>query len=146
MRLRSAAIALTVVGAFALGACGGEKEPTPTESSTPAADSSKTGGTETGTTGTESTDAVSVGHAIGVTVKDGAVTPSGQRVEVTAGEPITFVIDSDVAGELHAHSSPEHEIEFEPGTTEAEITIDRPGIVDVELHEPATLVVQLEVR
>ncbi len=146
MRLRPVATAIALVCAVALGACGGgEQQP---DSPNPGSEANKTSkSTET----TEATEATETGattgeQTVGVTVKDGTVTPAGERVEVRAGQPITFVIDSDVAGELHAHSAPEQSIEFTPGTTTQEITIDRPGVVDVELHEPATLVVQLEVR
>ena len=86
------------------------------------------------------------GTVIQIELRDGQVTPSGERVEATAGEPITFEIDADAPGELHVHSTPDHEIEFEPGTSTHEIVIDQPGIVEVELHDPAIVVVQLEVR
>ena len=83
---------------------------------------------------------------IQVTVHDDQVTPNGERVEVEAGEPITFEIDADAPGELHVHSTPDHEIEFEAGTSTHEVEIDQPGIVEVELHGPDLVVVQLEVR
>ena len=54
------------------------------------------------------------------------MTPAGDRVEAKAGEPITFEIDADAPGELHVHSTPEHEIEFEPGTSTHEV-VDRPA-------------------
>ena len=44
------------------------------------------------------------------------------------------------------HSTPEQEIDYDAGTTEHEITIDRPGVVEVESHEPDSIVLQLEVR
>ena len=81
-----------------------------------------------------------------VTIKDGDVTPKGDRVEVEAGQPVEFVVDSDVAGELHVHSTPDHEVAFEPGETSDTVTIDRPGVVEVELHDPAVVVVQLQVQ
>jgi hypothetical protein len=86
------------------------------------------------------------GTVVQVTLKDGAITPNGDRIKATAGEPITFEIDADAAGELHFHSTPEQSIDFEPGSSSYDITIDQPGIVEVELHEPALLVAQLEVR
>jgi len=81
-----------------------------------------------------------------VTIQDGDVTPKGDRVEVGTGQPVEFVIDSDVAGELHVHSTPDHEVPFEAGTTTDSVTIDRPGVVEVELHDPAVVVVQLQVQ
>ena len=86
------------------------------------------------------------GVTIDVTIKDGAVDPSGERVEVKRGEPVTFDITSDVAGEMHVHSTPEHSIEFAPGETSRTITLEQAKVVEVELHDPAMTVVQLEVR
>jgi hypothetical protein len=43
------------------------------------------------------------------------------------------------------HSSPEQEIEFDKGTSTKELTIDQPGIVDVEDHALEQVIVQLEV-
>jgi plastocyanin len=83
---------------------------------------------------------------ISITIKDGTVTPNGDRVQVGVGDPITFEITSDVDEELHVHSTPEHEYEIAPGSTTERLTIDKPGIVDVELHHLEKTVVQLEVR
>ena len=99
--------------------------------------------TACGSDATETTPAATV---IEVTLADGQVTPAGDRVRAAAGEPITLRIDADVAGELHVHSVPESEIAFDAGTSEHEITIDQPGVVEVELHEPPLVVVQIEVR
>jgi plastocyanin len=86
------------------------------------------------------------GTVVEMTLKDGQVTPNGDRVEATAGEPITFVVDADAPGELHVHSAAGTTIAFEPGVSEHTFTVDRPGVVEVELHDPALIVVQLEVR
>jgi hypothetical protein len=82
---------------------------------------------------------------IDIMIKNKQVKPSGSKVEVKAGTPIHLRINSDMDGELHVHSSPEQEIEFKTGTTEKTLTIDQPGIVDVEIHALNKLVVQLEV-
>lgn len=81
-----------------------------------------------------------------VRIKNGAVDPSGDRVNVKAGQPIEFVVESDAATEMHVHSTPEHSIDIKAGRTKKTITIDRPGVVEVELHEPDVVVVQLEVK
>jgi hypothetical protein len=73
--------------------------------------------------------------AVEITFSDGSVTPNGERVEVKVGEP----------GEMHVHSSPEQELEYDAGTTRLELTIDQPGVVDVESHDPKVVVIQLEV-
>lgn len=83
---------------------------------------------------------------IDVTRDGDAFTPNGERVEAEAGQPITLAITADEPGELHVHSVPEQEIAYDAGTSEHEITIDRPGVVEVESHDPDLIVLQLEVR
>ena len=82
---------------------------------------------------------------IDITVKNGKVTPHGDRVKAKVGQPVTLNIDADTSGEIHVHSSPEQEIEFDKGTSTKELTIDQPGIVDVEDHALEEVIVQLEV-
>ena len=82
---------------------------------------------------------------IDITFSDGSVTPSGKRVEVDAGQPIELVVKADEPGELHVHSSPEQELEYDAGTTPLKLTIKQPGVVDVESHDLEVVVVQLEV-
>jgi glucose/arabinose dehydrogenase len=148
MRHIMTAAALACVLALAAG-CGDDAGTADTAtsadptSSTPSASSSASASDEASPT--EKTTPEPPGTVIEMTLKDGAVTPSGDRVEVAAGEPITFVITADAPGELHVHSAEGPEIEFEPGTSEHEVTIDQPGVVEVELHDPELIVVQLQV-
>lgn len=72
--------------------------------------------------------------------------PQLQRVQVAPGEELELVITSDEPGELHVHTSPEERVvEYGAGTTTEILTFDQPGVVDVELHDPEVLVLQLEV-
>jgi major membrane immunogen (membrane-anchored lipoprotein) len=80
-----------------------------------------------------------------ITFSDGEVTPSGERVEVEAGKPIELVVKADEAGKLHVHSSPEKELEYGAGTTTLKLTLNQPGVIDVESHDPKVVIVQLEV-
>jgi hypothetical protein len=140
---------LVLVVGLAAG-CGGTDDtagddPTPTEStsqSTQSPSSDEPSPSESEPTESEAPS----GTVVQVTFKDGTLTPDGDRIKAAAGEPITFEIDADAAGELHFHSTPEQSIDFEPGTSSYEITIDQPGIVEVELHDPPLLMAQLEVR
>jgi uncharacterized lipoprotein YehR (DUF1307 family) len=102
-------------------------------------------GTTRESTSVGSSQDSSASVTIDITVKNKQVKPSGSKVEVKAGTPIHLRINSDMAGELHVHSSPEQEIAFKTGTTEKTLTIDQPGIVDVEIHALDKVVVQLEV-
>ena len=97
---------------------------------------------------TSTQSSASDGDAVAVTVtrEDGTFTPNGERVELGVDQTLVLTITADEAGEFHVHSTPEQEIEYDAGTSEHEITIDRPGVVEVESHEPASIVLQLEVR
>ena len=125
MRLPPLAAPLVLVLALALTSCGGDE----------AAPAGSQGATQDG-------DSV----ALTVTREGGEFTPNGERVELAVDQTLVLTIDADEAGELHVHSTPEQEIEYDAGTSEHEITIDRPGVVEVESHEPASIVLQLEVR
>lgn len=77
---------------------------------------------------------------------EGDEAPPVERVQVEAGETVELVITSDQPGELHVHSEPEETIEYGAGTTTYKLTnLEKPGVVDVERHEPEALVLQLEI-
>ena len=80
-----------------------------------------------------------------ITIKGGRVTPHGDRVDAAVGRPVVLHIDADEAGEIHVHSTPEQHIDFPEGTSTRMLTIDKPGIVDVEDHALDKVIVQLEV-
>lgn len=83
---------------------------------------------------------------IEVTISGDSVTPNGERVEVAVGQEIQLEVTADEAGEIHVHSSPEQELEYEAGTHTVTIQgIDKPGTVDVESHSLEKVIVQLEV-
>jgi hypothetical protein len=82
-----------------------------------------------------------------ITFKDGEVTPNGDRIDVDAGQPIELEVTADEPGEIHVHSDPEHEFEYDAGTQKLDqFEIDRPGIVVVESHTYDKVIVQLEVK
>lgn len=85
-------------------------------------------------------------ETIKISITADSVSPMGERVEIPAGKPVPIEITADREGSLHVHSTPEQELDFKDGTTEHELTIDRPGIVEVEMHDPDIVVLQLEVR
>jgi hypothetical protein len=83
---------------------------------------------------------------IKVTFDGDSVTPNGERVEVSTGQDIELDITADVAGEIHVHSTPEQELEYDAGESTVTIKgIDQPGTVDVESHHLDKVIVQLEV-
>jgi hypothetical protein len=89
--------------------------------------------------------AAPAGTTIDVTVKGGKVTPNGDRVKVGVGEPVVLRIDADEPGEIHVHATPEQELSYPAGTSTRTLTIEQPGIVDVEDHHLETVIVQLQV-
>ena len=125
MRLSPLAAPLALVLALALTSCGGDE----------AAPAGSQGATQDG-------DSV----ALTVTREGDEFTPNGERVELGVDQTLVLTIDADEAGELHVHSTPEQEIQYDAGTSEHELVIDRPGVVEVESHEPDVVLLQLEVR
>ena len=99
------------------------------------------GNDDSGSPGTD-TDPVT----IDVTFDGDTVTPNGERVDVQTGQPIELNITADAGGEIHVHSDPEQELEYDEGTSTVEIEpIEQPGVVDVESHDLEAVIVQLEV-
>lgn len=84
---------------------------------------------------------------IDVTIKGDSVTPNGERVEVAVNQEVDLHVTADKAGEIHVHSDPEQELEYDAGTSTVKIDgIDAPGTVDVESHALEKVIVQLEVK
>ena len=125
MRLSPVVVPLVLVLTASLSGCGGSDDP-------PAGSQ---GATQDG-------DSV----AVTITREDDSFTPNGERVELAVDQTLVLTVDSDEAGEIHVHSTPEQEIEYDAGTSEHELVIDRPGVVEVESHEPEVVLLQLEVR
>jgi predicted small lipoprotein YifL len=137
---------VVLVLAASLTACGGDGDTDP-----PATDQTSTSSpsdTPSYTPSDPGSESSTPDDSVAVTVsREGdSFTPNGERVELAVGETLTLTITADEAGELHVHSTPEQEIAYGEGTSEHEITIDRPGVVEVENHDPVVVVLQLEVR
>jgi len=143
MRKKLAVLAALVATAPGLTAC--------SDSTSSSADSSPTASesTDASTAPSSPTESSSPsspsGTTVDITIKNGKVSPNGDRVKAELGKPITLKIDADTAGELHVHATPEQEIAFDKGTSTKKLTIDKPGIVDVEDHELEQVIVQLQV-
>ncbi len=85
--------------------------------------------------------------SINIDINDETVTPNGARVNVQVGQQVDLVVKADAPGGIHVHTRPdEKEFAFEPGTTTFRLQVDSPGVVEVESHELARTIVQLEVR
>jgi hypothetical protein len=110
MRRLVAAIACSLLAAVLLAGCGGE-------SSSVASSGGQTP------------------KVIDITFSGDDVTPNGQRYDVAVGQPIEFDVTADAPGEIHVHSSPEQEFEYDKGSSTITVApIDAPGRVEVESH------------
>jgi hypothetical protein len=145
---RSGLIGLLTATCLLLGACGSDDA-----GATDEPDASKSGSTEPTAESSPTTSPSPTptrkdpgGTTIAITFSGDTVDPNGVERTVRAGEPINLHIVADKPGELHIHSSPEQELEYAAGTSHEVLTIDQPGVVEVESHDLETLVVQLEVR
>ena len=148
---RLAPLATILLLALGVTACGddtasepeSESSPTTSASSSPS-ESASEDATSKPSDSTQTPEAEK--PTIEITFKGGTVTPNGERVAVPMGQEIDLVITADRPGELHVHSTPEQELSYEAGTSTLPLVIDQPGIVEVESHDPALVIVQLEVR
>ena len=140
-RSRLALVALIATLGMLVSGCGSDE---PSGSEKPKAD--KSSATADASAKAKPTKKKPSGTTIDITFKGDTVDPNGVQKKVKAGKPITLHIVADKPGELHVHSSPEQEIEYDAGTSDKKLTIDRPGIVEVESHTLEQLVVVLEVR
>jgi hypothetical protein len=143
--LRSGLIAVLTALCLALTACGSGDPDAGNEPTTP--ETTATAPTQdSASTATAIPTQKTGGTTIDITFKGEQVDPSGVERKVSAGKPFTLHIVADKAGEIHVHSSPEQEIQYAAGTTDRMLTIDQPGVVEVESHTLDKLIVQLEVR
>jgi hypothetical protein len=143
-------LAATAAGLSACGDDGSSEGSSPSASPTASSSASPTASAspsaKASASRTPSTTPRPIGTSIDITIKGGKVSPNGDRVKVEVGERVTLHIEADSSGELHVHSTPEQEIEFDKGTSTKQLTITQPGIVDVEDHELEQVIVQLEAR
>lgn len=104
------------------------------------------GGSDGGSSSSDSTQDSSEPKVIEVTIEGDSVTPNGERIDVATGQDVQLDVTADSAGEIHVHSTPEQELEYEEGTSTVTIEgIEQPGTVDVEVHGLDKIIVQLEV-
>lgn len=150
MRRTRTALAATAVAALLLTGCGGvdtAADETPDPSSTPSTTASTPADEASEEPTGDSTEKPRPkGPFADLTFEGDAVSPNGERIDLGVGETLTLRINAEAPGELHVHSTPEQEIAFPAGQSERKLTIDQPGVVDVEDHHTGMVLLQLEVR
>jgi hypothetical protein len=111
MRRLVAAVAVALIGSLGLTACGGDTS------------SSNQDGAEQPV------------KKIAITFQGNDVTPSGTDIDVEVGQPVELDVTADKPGEIHVHSSPEQEFEYDAGSSTIDVKpIEAPGRVTVESH------------
>jgi hypothetical protein len=84
---------------------------------------------------------------IDVTIKGGEVTPTSAQLETKVNSPIIVRVNSDVADELHVHSTPDHTFKLEPRAGQQfQFTVDVPGQVEIELHQLQKTIATVQVQ
>lgn len=143
-------LVMLAAAAPGLSGCGGDDSSGPSSSGTSSSSgvsptaSASASASASSPSAAESSPSEAAGTSIDITIKSGKITPNGERVKVSVGEPVTLRIDADTSGEIHVHSTPEQEIEFPEGSSTKQLTISKPGIVDVEDHALEQVIVQLQ--
>lgn len=140
-------LAALVAATTVLAACSSSEptsEPTtePTSSATPSISPTPTP-SDTATAEEEPTPAA---PELLVRIDGPKVQPNAQEIELETGEKLMIEIQSDRAGELHVHSTPEQYVEFDAGRTSAQLVIETPGSVEVEEHDTSAVVALIEAR
>lgn len=138
--LSSLAAVAAVLPVLLVAGCGNDNT-----SADASSDSASSSDTPSGTAMVSPSSAARPSTVLNVTVRGDNVTPNGERIKAKIGEPVLINVDANRAGELHVHSTPEQELEYHTGKTALNVTIDKPGIVDIEDHIADVVVVQLEV-
>jgi len=135
-------LALLAAGAVLLAGCGGggDSENAQSSSTTPSA-------TTISPSDMQNEQAPPARLLIDVTIKGGEVNPTNAALDVKVNEPIVVKVNSDVADELHVHSSPEHTFKIEAKPAQQfQFTVGVPGTVDIELHQLGKTVATVQVQ
>lgn len=84
---------------------------------------------------------------IDVTIKGGEVKPTNAQLQAKTKEQIVVKVASDVADELHVHSTPEHTFKIEAKPAQQfQFSVDVPGKVDIELHQLNKTIATVQVQ
>ena len=84
---------------------------------------------------------------IAITIQGDSLNPSGQEFDVAVGQPVEFDVNADKPGEIHVHSTPEQEFEYDAGSSTIHLKpIQAPGMVTVESHTLEKTILKLKVQ
>lgn len=150
VRLRRTLVAVSTAAVLALTGCGGDEPDTGSSSqATESQDDSEHSESaepekqrDKKTTPPAPVDEV----VVDVSIVGDEVTPVAQSVDLAVGETLLLEVESDRAGELHVHSSPEQFADFAAGSSKLDFIFDKPGSVDIEEHDTGALIVRVLVK
>lgn len=84
---------------------------------------------------------------IDVDIKGGNVTPTNEQLQAGLKEQIVVRVNSDVADQLHVHSTPDHTFTVEAKPMQSfQFTVDVPGTVVVELQTLNKTIATIQVQ
>jgi sporulation-control protein spo0M len=84
---------------------------------------------------------------IDVTIKGGEVNPTNAQLQAKTNEQIVVKVNSDVADELHVHSTPDHTFKVEAKPAQQfQFSVNVPGNVDIELHHLNKTIATVQVQ
>jgi sporulation-control protein spo0M len=131
---------LLAVGALLIAGCGGGGSGNTQSSGEPSASTVSPSDMQNAQAGPERL-------LIDVQIKGGEVTPINQQLEAKVNQPIVVKVNSDVADELHVHSTPDHTFKIEAKPVQQfQFTVAVPGKVDIELHQLGKTVATVQVQ
>jgi phosphoribulokinase len=97
--------------------------------------------------GGSQTQAPTAAPVVDVTIAKGQVTPTNATVAAKVHQQITFRVSSDVADELHVHSTPDHKFAIAAAPNQTfQFSVDVPGNVEVELHHLDRTIATIQVQ
>jgi hypothetical protein len=95
--------------------------------------------------GAPGTAAGATGQRIEVAIARGKISGTSGRVPVARGTPVTLVVISDVADEVHLHGY-DIEQELAPGKPATlQFTATLTGVFEVELHDANVVLLRLQI-
>lgn len=136
-----------LAAALLIAGCSGQASPSQSASATtsPLSTPAATSGPPSALTTPSVAPTPSV-RTITIELKNGKVSPNGDRVNLDQGEPFVLDITSDRDDEVHVHGF-DKEIEVTAGKrVTVTMTADRTGRFEVESHHPELLIVVLQIR
>ena len=100
------------------------------------------------TSGSTGAPADEAGPTIAITSRNGAVEPSGKKVDVQVGQRVTLTVSSDVDDEIHVHLGEDgYQLPVRAGEPAVgHFVADQRGSFEVESHHLEKIIVILVVR